>query len=326
MAQAFDVQPVDASFGAVVTGIRLPELDEADLEGPARHLAGIRPADLSRPVPEEGRADRLRQALRAARVRDGRGQQRARGRHARGWRPSGDDVVKILKGNEGWHADIRPSSRSRPRARCSAPRSCRRSAAIPAGPTCARPTMRSMRRPRRGSRTLAAYHSLHYSQAASAMCPKKGTDDYARLGFEGDEDVLRPLVKIHPDTGRKSLLIGRHAHDIPGLAPEESAAAAAGADRLRLPAAARLSPRLAVGDVVIWDNRCLLHQATPFDMTQPRVMWHTRIAGDPGRAKQPLPRLRQRSPAKASASASPASAAPSRRSTTSTSRSRAAAS
>jgi hypothetical protein len=24
-----------------------------------------------------------------------------------------------------------------------------------------------------------------------------------------------------------------------------------------------------------------MHQATPWDMTQPRVMWHSRIAGDP---------------------------------------------
>ena len=69
---------------------------------------------------------------------------------------------------------------------------------------------------RRGSE-LAAYHSLHYSQGRIGHEPKKGTDDYRRLGFEGDEDVLRPLVKVHPDTGRKSLLIGRHAHDIPGL-------------------------------------------------------------------------------------------------------------
>jgi alpha-ketoglutarate-dependent taurine dioxygenase len=32
---------------------------------------------------------------------------------------------------------------------------------------------------------------------------------------------------------------------------------------------------------VVWDNRCLMHQATPWDMTQRRVMWHSRIAGDP---------------------------------------------
>jgi alpha-ketoglutarate-dependent taurine dioxygenase len=36
-----------------------------------------------------------------------------------------------------------------------------------------------------------------------------------------------------------------------------------------------------VGDTVIWDNRRLMHRATPFDMTQPRRMWHTRIAGEP---------------------------------------------
>ena len=31
---------------------------------------------------------------------------------------------------------------------------------------------------------------------------------------------------------------------------------------------------------MIWDNRRLMHRATPFDMTEPRRMWHTRIAGE----------------------------------------------
>jgi len=128
---------------------------------------------------------------------------------------------------------------------------------------------------------LQAYHSLHYSQSRIGHRPKEGTEDYRRLGFAGDENVLRPLVKTHPDTGRKSLLIGRHAHDIPGLAPEESEGLLQ-----ELIDFACQPPRVyhhdwRPGDVVIWDNRCLLHQATPFDMTQPRVMWHTRIAGDP---------------------------------------------
>lgn len=35
------------------------------------------------------------------------------------------------------------------------------------------------------------------------------------------------------------------------------------------------------GDAILWDNRRLMHCGTPFDMTQPRRMWHTRIAGDP---------------------------------------------
>ena len=37
----------------------------------------------------------------------------------------------------------------------------------------------------------------------------------------------------------------------------------------------------APGDVVIWDNRCVLHRARPWDHAEARVMHHTRIAGDP---------------------------------------------
>jgi alpha-ketoglutarate-dependent taurine dioxygenase len=32
---------------------------------------------------------------------------------------------------------------------------------------------------------------------------------------------------------------------------------------------------------VIWDNRCVLHRARPWDHADARVMHHTRIAGDP---------------------------------------------
>ena len=43
----------------------------------------------------------------------------------------------------------------------------------------------------------------------------------------------------------------------------------------------RLQPLWDAGDAVVWDNRRLMHRGTPFDMTQPRRMWHTRIAGEP---------------------------------------------
>ena len=92
--------------------------------------------------------------------------------------------------------------------------------------------------------TLTAYHSLHYSQSKLGHDAKKADGDYSGYGFARWAGPLRPLVKIHPETGRKSLLIGRHAHDIPGLARSESEQLPAGAGRLRLPAAAHLPPRL----------------------------------------------------------------------------------
>ncbi len=88
-------------------------------------------------------------------------------------------------------------------------------------------------------------------------------------------------MKIHPETGRPSLVIGRHAYDIPGLEPDES-------ERLLqdLVDFACQAPRIyhhswTPGDAVVWDNRCLLHQARSWDMNEPRIMYHTRIAGDP---------------------------------------------
>ena len=74
---------------------------------------------------------------------------------------------------------------------------------------------------------------------------------------------------------------GRHAHAIPTLSDAESAALL---DELVTftcrPPRTHLH-RWQPGDVVIWDNRCVLHRARPYDHDEARVTIHTRIAGDP---------------------------------------------
>ena len=142
MARPLTVEPVDATFGAVVTGFRIAELDDDTWQRTLCDLAQVRAADLSRPVSHPRPADRLRQALRAARVRDVGDQQRQGRRHAaarEGQRRPPQDPER----QHGLALPIRPTCRSRPRARCSPPRKCRRSAATPAWPTCAPPTTRS---------------------------------------------------------------------------------------------------------------------------------------------------------------------------------------
>jgi alpha-ketoglutarate-dependent taurine dioxygenase len=121
---------------------------------------------------------------------------------------------------------------------------------------------------------LCAHHSIAWSQA------RAGFDSTFGYGM-AEPPQLRPLVKVHPVTGRPALFIGRHAHAIPGLEPAESQALL---DDLL--AAACQPPRLyrhrwSPGDLVVWDNRCVLHRAGEWDLTQPRVMRHTRVAGDP---------------------------------------------
>jgi alpha-ketoglutarate-dependent taurine dioxygenase len=127
---------------------------------------------------------------------------------------------------------------------------------------------------------LKAHHSLRYSQGKLGHAHKAGSA-YSGYGMTVEEPPLRPLKKIHPETGRACLMVGRHAYGIPGLSPEDS-------ERLlgELADFACQPPRVwrhrwTPGDAVIWDNRRLMHRACPWDLTRPRVMYHSRIAGDP---------------------------------------------
>jgi alpha-ketoglutarate-dependent taurine dioxygenase len=193
-----------------------------------------------------------------------------------------DDLVKSLRGNEGWHHDSTYMPLQAKGAVFTAE-------IVPAvGGATGFADMRAAYDAldddtRELIGDLSAHHSLYYSMGRAGLLPTKRDDgSYALYGYHDKEVSLRPLVYVHPDTGRLNLRIGRHAHDIVGMDPDES-------ERLidRLNADAVADPHRVyfhewtVGDAIVWDNRRLMHCATPFDMTQPRRMWHTRIAGDP---------------------------------------------
>ena len=124
---------------------------------------------------------------------------------------------------------------------------------------------------------LSAYHSLYYSQSKAGF--EHNTDNLYGLHDKGAP--LRPIIKTHPETGRKSIYTGRHAYGIPGMSEAESETLLAG-----LLEQACQPPRVykhtwQVGDTVVWDNRCVLHRACPYDPQYPRVLRGTRISGDP---------------------------------------------
>ena len=279
MARSFDVEPLDASFGAVVSGLKVAELDAAAwrelydtwleyalLVFPGQHLThDQQTAFAERFGPLEFPLAPISNVRADGSVRV---------------EAENDDIVKVLKGNMGWHADstympiqakgavftaeVVPSSRGETGW-----------ADMRAAYDALDDAMRDK------VEALSAHHSLHYSQARVGLSPSKSGGEYNGYGLHDGPTPLRPLVKTHPETGRKSLLIGRHAHNIPGLEPDASEVLLD-----ELTAFACQPPRIyhhrwAAGDAVVWDNRCLLHRATPWDMREPRVMWHSRIAGDP---------------------------------------------
>ncbi len=193
-----------------------------------------------------------------------------------------DEVVKSLRGNEGWHhdstympvqakgavftAEIVPSSGA---------------ATGWADMRAAYDELDPEIRDRISN--LNAYHSLYYSQGRAGNLPDQQNDDgtYNLYGYHDMEVSSRPLVKVHPVTGRPNLLIGRHAHDIVGMGQEESTKLLDDLNDWACQAPRTYHHQWTVGDAVVWDNRRLQHRGTPFDMTEPRRMWHTRIAGEP---------------------------------------------
>ncbi|MGQ3300013.1 TauD/TfdA dioxygenase family protein [Reyranella sp.] len=279
MPRAFDIAPLDATFGAVITGVKLTELDDDGWH--ELHAAWLEYALLVFPDQHLTRDEQIAFARRFGPLEfEMAAISNVRADGSLRVESDNDDMMKILKGNMGWHADSTYMPVQAKGAVFSAE-------VVPTiGGQTGFADMRAAYDAldedlKARVETLQARHSLHFSQSKLGHQTKKADGEYSGYGLHDGPVPLRPLVKTHPETGRKSLLIGRHAHAIPGMEPAES-------ERFlqELIDFACQPPRIhhhdwAPGDAVLWDNRCLLHQATPWDMSQQRIMWHSRIAGDP---------------------------------------------
>jgi alpha-ketoglutarate-dependent taurine dioxygenase len=120
-----------------------------------------------------------------------------------------------------------------------------------------------------------AVHNYAYSHAPFGGLEKLTPDDLGHL-----PPVEHPVVRRHPDTGRLNLFVGRHASHIRGEDLETSRKLLADltAEACRPPRVLRHKWR--PGDLVIWDNRCVLHRGLPWPEGQARVMVRTTVAGD----------------------------------------------
>jgi taurine dioxygenase len=87
-------------------------------------------------------------------------------------------------------------------------------------------------------------------------------------------------VRKHPVTGRKSLFISPIYNDqVEGMSPEESVKLIAELTRIAEDPRFVYTHRWEPDDVLMWDNRCTMHQVTPFDPRERRVMHRTTIVG-----------------------------------------------
>jgi taurine dioxygenase len=93
--------------------------------------------------------------------------------------------------------------------------------------------------------------------------------------------MAHPLVRVHPDTGRKCLFLGEHASHFDGRPMAEGRARLAALETHATAERFVYRHKWRPGDMLMWDNRCLLHRADAnFDAaTHPRVLHRTCLRG-----------------------------------------------
>jgi taurine dioxygenase len=132
--------------------------------------------------------------------------------------------------------------------------------------------LRAALRGRRSVHSFAASYRKNYIEAA----PLTGE----RLA--ANPDIDHPVLRAHPRTGRLAVFVDpdstTHILDLP---TDESDAILAQLFAFLDKPAYVYRHRWRAGDLVVWDNRCLLHRATSYDEDRHRrLMWRTQIAGD----------------------------------------------
>jgi alpha-ketoglutarate-dependent 2,4-dichlorophenoxyacetate dioxygenase len=120
-----------------------------------------------------------------------------------------------------------------------------------------------------------AVHSILYSRSTIA----KGLFDP-----EHERDlppVRQALVRANPVNGRKALYIGSHAWYIEGMPYDESRGLLDELTAHTTRPECAYQHRWRQWDLVMWDNRCLLHRGRPWDSARHRrVMRRTTVAGE----------------------------------------------
>lgn len=116
--------------------------------------------------------------------------------------------------------------------------------------------------------------------------------DQVRPGFFTAEEravyppVRHPVVRTNPVNGRKALFLGAHASHIQGLSIEDGRALIKAVMAHITRPQFRYRHAWRDGDLVIWDNRCILHRATPYDSARyKRLLQRTTVGGDPHEAR-----------------------------------------
>jgi taurine dioxygenase len=121
-----------------------------------------------------------------------------------------------------------------------------------------------------------AIHNLSFSRAR-----RHGEDPMTAEQSAKVPPVAHPIVRTHPETGRKAIFLGDHAESIEDMDYEAGRALIEQLNALITSPGRVYTHKWNPRECMVWDNRCLLHRATGFDTTRHRrLMRRCTINGD----------------------------------------------
>jgi taurine dioxygenase len=123
---------------------------------------------------------------------------------------------------------------------------------------------------------LRAVHNLDFSRNR-----RHGEDPLTEAQRLAKPPVDHPVVRTHPGTGRKCLFLGDHAEYIVGLPYEEGRSLIEELNALAVHPDLSYEHRWRTRELIVWDNRCVMHRATPYDAAnQSRVIRRCTVLGE----------------------------------------------
>jgi alpha-ketoglutarate-dependent sulfate ester dioxygenase len=133
---------------------------------------------------------------------------------------------------------------------------------------------------RETANNLWAVHSNAYDYSVPAKATNEALRKYFELFTSTVYETEHPVVRVHPATGERTLLLGAFVRKFVGLPAPDSAQLFSLLQGYVTRLENTLRWRWAAGDVAIWDNRATQHVAVNDWGEQPRILRRVTVAGD----------------------------------------------
>ena len=123
---------------------------------------------------------------------------------------------------------------------------------------------------------LRAIHNLNFSRNR-----RHGEDPMTDAQRAAVPPVDHPVIRTHPETGRKCVFLGDHAEMIEGMEYAEARRFIDALNERVVGLARTYTHHWRPRDFMVWDNRCLMHKAGSYDAArEPRVIRRCTVLGD----------------------------------------------